>query len=103
MMKGMKCLYSNADQLLNKMEDLKMVIASDSPDIMMFTEVIPKAQKNPILESQMIVPGYVPYVNFNYSDLNLGASGKRGVVIYVRESIPSDEIKLNTSYEDQVM
>ena len=38
-LRGMKCLYSNADQLLNKMEDLKMVIASENPDIMMFTEV----------------------------------------------------------------
>ena len=81
----MKCLYSNADQLLNKMEDLKMVIASDSPDIMMITEVIPKAQKNPILESQMIIPGYVPYVNFNYSDLNLGASVKKEVWQFMSE------------------
>ena len=98
----MKCLYSNADQLLNKMEDLKMVIASENPDIMMFTEVIPKAQKNPIFEAQLTVPGYVPYINFNCSDQNLGASGKRGVAIYVRANIPSNEIRLKTAHEDQI-
>ena len=38
----MKCLYSNVDQLLNKMEDLKLLIASNEPDIWMPTEVIPK-------------------------------------------------------------
>ena len=101
-MGGMRCLYSNADQLLNKIEDLKMMIAKESPDIMMFTEVIPKAQKNPILESQMTVPGFVPYVSFKFSDENLGASGKRGVAIYVRDNIPSEEIKLKTAYEDQL-
>ena len=98
----MRCLYSNADQLLNKIEDLKMMIAKESPDIMMFNEVIPKAQKNPILESQMTVPGFVPYVSFKFSDENLGASGKRGVAIYVRDNIPSEEIKLKTAYEDQL-
>ena len=37
---GLKCIYTNADQLLNKIEDV--------PDMTMITEVIPKAQKNPI-------------------------------------------------------
>ena len=49
--KKLSCLYSNVDQLLNKMDELRMLIASNEPDIMMFTEVIPKAQKKPILES----------------------------------------------------
>ena len=46
--KKLSCLYSNVDQLLNKMDELRMLIASNEPDIMMFTEVIPKAQKTPI-------------------------------------------------------
>ena len=41
---GLNCLYANVDQLLNKMEDLKMMIGSQEPDILLFTEVIPKAQ-----------------------------------------------------------
>ena len=35
---GLKCLYSNVDQLLNKMDDLRMLIASNEPDLMVFTE-----------------------------------------------------------------
>ena len=52
----LKCLYSNVDQLLNKMEDLKLSIVNDEPDIMLFTDVIPKAQKNVIHDSQMNIP-----------------------------------------------
>ena len=48
-------MYSNVDQLLSKMDDLLMLIASDEPDIMMLTEVIPKAQINPILETQISI------------------------------------------------
>ena len=35
------------------MEDLKLLIASNEPDIPMLTEVIPKRQVNPIEESQI--------------------------------------------------
>ena len=45
-----------------------MQIASDEPDIMLFTEVISKAQKNPISEAQMKIEGYEIYKNFEYSD-----------------------------------
>ena len=50
---GLICLYANVDQLLNKMNDLRMLISTNKPDIMLFTEVIPKAQKHPILETQV--------------------------------------------------
>ena len=75
---GLNCLYSNVDQLLNKMDDLLMLIASDEPDIMMLTEVIPKAQINTILETQISIKGYEIFTNFNYTDTNLGSSGIRG-------------------------
>ena len=44
---GLKCIYFHADQLLNKMKDLRLIVTNDAPDIMI-TEVIPKAQINPI-------------------------------------------------------
>ena len=46
---GLEYLYTNADQLLNKIEELKMHIADDEPDVIIITEVIPKAQKNQTL------------------------------------------------------
>ena len=40
-----------------------MLIASDGLDIMMFTEVIPKAQVNTILETQISIKGYEIFTN----------------------------------------
>ena len=98
----MKCLYANVDQLPNKMEDLKSVIAEDNPDIMLFTEVIPKAQKNAILEAQLSIAGYQIYTNFKFTDLNLGASGKRGVAIFVKNDLKNEKVTLQSDYEDQL-
>ena len=66
---GLSCLYSNVDQLLNKMDDLKTLIGSCEPDIMMFTEVIPKAQQKPIAEAQLKINGYELYKNFDHSKM----------------------------------
>ena len=33
-----KCLYTNADQFVNKRDDLVMSIAGDKPDIILITE-----------------------------------------------------------------
>ena len=90
------------DQLLNKKDDLEMVIADKKPDIMLFTEVIPKAQINPIHETQIKIDGYEHYSNFNFTDSNLGSSGIRGVVIYVKESLNCKEVKPATVYKDHV-
>ena len=91
-MMGIKCFYTNSDQLLNKIEDLKMLIADDEPDVMMITEVIPKAQKHPISDTQLNIEGYKVYKNFQNVDLNLGASGMRGVAIYVKNNLRSNEV-----------
>ena len=56
--KKLICSYSNVDQLLNKMDELRMLIASKEPDSMTFTEVIPKAQKKPIIETQVKITDY---------------------------------------------
>ena len=95
-------MYSNVDQLLNKVEDLKTLISGNEPDIMLLTEIIPKAQRNEIHEAQLNVPGYEKFVNFKFSDQHLGASGKRGVAIYAKEELDTEEIKLNTDYADHL-
>ena len=79
-----------------------MLIAGIEPDIMLLSEVIPKAQKHPILETQVKLKGYNIYTNFNHTDNNLGASGIRGVVIYVKDNIKCEEVKLKSVYVDQV-
>ena len=50
----------------------------------------------------MNIPGYEKYVNFKFTDLDLGASGKRGIAIYIKEDLEAEEIKMHTKYEDQL-
>ena len=60
-------LYTNADQFLNKREELLMLIANDNPDLIIITEVIPKAQVNPIPLSRLNIDGFSFYTNFDYN------------------------------------
>ena len=100
---GLKYIYTNADQLLNKIDDLKMLIADDNPDVIMVTEVIPKAQKNPIPDVLLNIEGYELYKNFKEVDSNLGASGRRGVAIYVMSILICKEITTEIAlHNDQV-
>ena len=41
-------MYTNADQFLNKKDELLVFIAGSEPTIIMITEVTPKAQEDPI-------------------------------------------------------
>ena len=64
--------------------------------------MIPKAQRNEIHEALLNLPGYEVFVNFSSSEKNLGASGKRGVAIYVKDSLEAEEVKFQTVYADQI-
>ena len=78
------------------------MICDRKPDLMLFTEVIPKAQQNPIHETQIKIEGYQHFPNFNFTDSNLGASGIRGVIVYVKNNISCKEVKAKTTYKDHV-
>ena len=80
-----------------------MFIASNEPDIMMITEVIPKARQNSISYPHLSIKGYDTYVNFNPDEENLGASGIRGVAIYVKCNLLAKELELNTLFSDQLL
>ena len=56
--------YTNADQLLNTMEDLKMMIANEPADIFIMNEIIHKTQRDPILAASMNIDGYDLSCNF---------------------------------------
>jgi len=61
----------NADQALNKKDDLLVMINTDKPDIIGLTEVIPQAQSNPIPLSQLAIPEYTFYVKFDCDTVDL--------------------------------
>ena len=69
-----------------------MLITGEEPDMIMITEVIPKAQVHPIPLSLLALPGYTVYLSFDNLKPNLGTSGQRGACIYVLDSLQVSEI-----------
>ena len=100
---GLKYISTNANQLLNKIEYLKMLVADDEPVMIMITEVIPKAQKNPITDTLLSIEGYEVYKIFDEDDSNLGVFGISGVTIYVKNRFICNDVTTEIAlHNDQV-
>ena len=99
---NLKAMDTNADQFLNKKEDLLEITAGNEPSIVMITEVIPKAQINLIEASALNIDGYDVYVNFDITKPNLGACGIRGVAIYVKDELNASEVTFCAEFNDHI-
>ena len=99
----MKLFYTNADQFVNKIEELKLILADDPPDVIIITEVIPKAQILPITRNALTIKGYEAHMNFDPELPNLGAIHKRGVLIYTSQKIAAKEVEIEDSdFEEHI-
>ena len=58
-------LYTNADQFLNKRDELQMFIAGNEPDIILITEILPKSHCNTISSSRLSLNGYNVFFSFD--------------------------------------
>ena len=96
-------LYTNIDQFLNKRDDLCMLIAGNEPDLILLSEVIPKAQVIPISPATLSLPNYAMYLNFDPTNDNLGRSGCRGICIFIRTKWQATEVIFpNCSFEEHL-
>ena len=77
-----KILYTNADGLLNKLDELKCLTEEKKPDIIAITEYFPK-QYTDITMSEIAIPGYDQFTNEN---------PKRGVIVYAKSHLNAKEI-----------
>ena len=95
-------LYSNVDQFLNKRDDFCCMIAEDKPDIILLTEIIPKAQALPISPCLLSLDGYVLHTNFDPGRPNLGSSGYRGISVYLSEKLQATEMTYASTFHEQL-
>ena len=72
---------TNCDSLMNKRDELSILISQYEPKIILLTEILPKNVKNPIDRSELVLPNYELYV----SSLVNG----HAVATYIHESISS--------------
>ncbi len=94
--KIVKCLYTNADALTNKLSELKALIKIHKPEIVGVTEVKPKNLLYALTKATLKIEGYKLIPN----DECLNDKG-RGVLLYVHDSIANSctEIKVSMGVE----
>ena len=86
----------------HKRDELCCMIANDKPDIILLTEVIPKAQAQPISTCLLALDDYALYTNFDPGRQNLGASGYRGISVYVSEKLQASEVVFTSPFHEQL-
>ena len=95
-------MYTNADQYINKRDELCVMITGEEPDVIILTEVIPKAQLMPIAPALLAIHGYALFSNFDPAEKGLGASGRRGIVIYVSEKLQASVVTFDCPFQEQL-
>ncbi|XP_052806388.1 uncharacterized protein LOC128235622 [Mya arenaria] len=89
-----KCLYTNADQLQNKMSELQVQVTLINPDFIFVSEVLPKLNHDNVSCSSVIyaLDGYTAFPS---------TDDGRGVLIYAKSELNiSPNVNLNLMYHD---
>ena len=98
---NLSIFYTNADQFLNKIDDLEMLIAGSEPDIIMITEVLPKIHCNSISAARLALSGYQAFFNFDPNNPS-STDHLRGVAIYISNKLPASEVFFSKYFQEQI-
>ena len=91
-----KCFYTNADSILNKLDEFQGRIESNDYSIIGGTEVKPKRLRVTINPAELALLGF---------DLfhNLTEDNGRGIALYIRESLKATQfLTFGTTYQESV-
>lgn len=88
----LRVMYSNIDQFPSKREEIFMRIDKESPDIILFTEVKPKASKTALVTQEINIDGFDCFSNLDKPG--------RGVALYTRHSLGATPV--DSPYRDAV-
>ena len=89
-------MYTNADSLLNKMDELRRDIQAKDPYIIAITEIKPKKFRFPITKAEINIQGYETHTN------DLGTKKGREILIYVKNNLESNEIVFKTEFQESL-
>ena len=81
----MNCMYFSANSMLNKRNELKVVIGEQNPLVIGVTEVVPTNCKVQTQETKLVTEKYKCFENLNCA--------KRGVCIYTHQSFGATECR----------
>ena len=94
-----KCIYTNADQLRNKLSEFQIRIRDQKHTIVGVTEVKAKNSKTKPLPSEYKMEWSSDY---NIFHANLESNEGRGLIMYIHNSLQASEIKMETSFDENL-
>ena len=96
--------YTNCDQLINKFDELLTIVDNVKPDLILLTEVIPKAQILPIGLPSISIPGFLLFTNFDPNLSHLGKSGYRGLqlAVYVADYLQPTQVTYHSTFKEHL-
>ena len=91
------CIYTNADQFLNKRHELKTLIEMRKPLVIGSTEINYKSLNHAIEEAEISLEGYVLYHNLQEQHT------RRGICLWIHNSIKSAGLpNLENSFKEAI-
>ena len=93
---SLRCMYTNADSLHNKLDEFKQDVKNYDPDLIAINEVKPKNSRFALCKEELSLEGYGMYTN-NWEDTQ-----SRGIMIYVRDSLESCEVEISSDYQEKI-
>ncbi|CAC5371801.1 unnamed protein product [Mytilus coruscus] len=95
----LSCIYTNADQLFNKLPELIVRTRDDKPKIIGITEVKPKNNR--------YQPGISEYSLADVSDYkmfgkNLDNDTGRGLLLYIDKQLDASQVQMNAEFQENL-
>lgn len=90
-------MYTNADTLTNKLNELAVEATTLEPDLILVTEVKPKFTRCPLSVDSLILQNYqTPVTNLS--------TGDRGIAVYAKEGsgLTVEELSMRTPYSESI-
>ena len=93
----LRCVYFNADSLLNKVDELKCRFVNvEKPDIIAITEVLPKNARYAVSKAELSLDGYDSFPG------NFPEKETRGIIVYVKTELQAVEVECGNGFKESV-
>jgi predicted metal-binding protein len=97
----LKCYYTNADQLRNKVQELDVKVRDQQPHIIWITEVNPKNQKHQLNPAEFSLQSGSD-LEYHMFTKNIDNKTGRGMLLYVHKSLPATEVKMKSDFQENL-
>ncbi len=96
---NLRCLYTNADTLKNKMTEFRCRLKQYKPHIIGINEVKPKNSRYKQKESEFKVDDVGDYDIFSQ---NIDNDQGRGMLLYIHKHLDAKEVKMETEFTENI-